>query len=74
MPSPGPCPPPAGGVLLQLADACGSYLPAAAHEALLAEAGRQPTHATVQSDSQEALEREMGRNPLEAAAHEASEL
>lgn len=74
MPSPGPRPPSAGGVLLQLADACGSYLPAAAREALLAEAGRQPTHATVQSDSQEALEREMGRNPLEAAAHEASEL
>ncbi|PRW58725.1 putative 1-acylglycerol-3-phosphate O-acyltransferase [Chlorella sorokiniana] len=62
------------GVLLQLADACGSYLPAAAREALLAEAGRQLPHAAVQSDSKEELEREMGRNPLEAAAHEASEL
>lgn len=64
----------AGGVLLQLADACGSYLSAAAREALLAEAGRQTSHATVQTDSQEELEKEMGRNPLEAAAHEASEL
>ena len=61
-------------MLLQLADACGSYLPAAARETLLAEAGRQASHGTVQSDSQEELEKEMGRNPLEAAAHEASEL
>lgn len=66
--------PRAGAVLLQLADACGSYLPAAAREALLAEAGRQPSHAAVQSDSQEELDREMRRNPLEAAAHEASEM
>lgn len=68
---PSPC---AGGVLLQLADACGSYLLAAAREALLAEAGRQPSHAAVQSDSQEELDRQMRRNPLEAAAHEASEM
>lgn len=64
----------AGSVLRQLADACGSYLPPAALEAMLAEATRQPFHGTTLADSGEALDAEMKRNPLQAAAHEASEM
>ena len=66
--------PPAGSVLLQLAEACESYLHAPAREALLAAAARQPFHGATRTDSPLQLEREMGRNPLGAAAHEASEL
>ena len=61
-------------VLRQLATACESYLPPAAKEALLAAAARQPPHRAAKGDSSEELERELERNPLQAAAHEASEL
>lgn len=66
-------PPNAPRPAVQLADAC-SYLPAAAREAMLAEARRQPFHGAVQSDSAAALQEELKQNPLGAAAHEASEL
>ena len=65
---------PAGSVLRQLAEACESYLPVPAREALLAAAARQPFHGATRTDSPAELERQMGSNPLGAAAHEASEL
>lgn len=61
-------------VLRQLADICASYLPAAARQAMLAEADRLPRHGGVKTDSEAALRAEMERNPVEAAAHEASEM
>jgi len=61
-------------VLRQLADACGSYLPPAAKEAMLAEARRQPFHGAVLDDSAEEMRKEMESNPAVAAAHEASEM
>ncbi len=64
----------AGSVLRQLAESCESYLPAVAREALLAAARKQPFHGATTVDSEEAVQQEMQRNPLEAAAHEASEL
>lgn len=64
----------AGAVLRQLATACGSYLPLAAKEAMLAAAKQLPAHGAALGDSADALEREMRENPLKAAAHEASEL
>ena len=64
----------AGSVLRQLADACGAYLPAAAREALLAAARREKFHGVELGDSTAALEAELEKNPLQAAAHEASEL
>lgn len=70
---PGSCPPPPP-LPPQLAEACSYYLPAAAREAMLAEARRQPFHGAVQSDSAAALQEELKQNPLGAAAHEASEL
>lgn len=60
-------------MLSQLAEAC-SYLPAAAREAILAEAARLPRHGRVVSDSPAALAAEMEANPVAAAAHEASEM
>lgn len=64
----------AGTVLRQLATACGSYLPPAAREAMLAAAKQLPAHGAALGDSADALAREMRDNPLQAAAHEASEL
>lgn len=63
-----------GSVLRQLAETCDAYLPPAAKEALLAAARRQPFHGAVKTDAAGAVEAEMASNPLEAAAHEASEL
>ncbi|KAL4445756.1 hypothetical protein ABPG77_008955 [Micractinium sp. CCAP 211/92] len=63
-----------GTVLRQLATACGSYLPPAAREAMLAAAKQLPAHGAALGDSADALAREMRDNPLQAAAHEASEL
>lgn len=62
-----------GSVLRQLADACG-YLPAAARQAMLAAAQLQPFHGVVMGESAAEMEAELERNPLGAAAHEASEL
>lgn len=63
----------AASVLRQIASAC-SYLTPAARGCLMEQAARQPRHGAAMGDAQAAVAAELARNPVQAAAHEASEL
>ena len=58
-----------------MAEACDSYLPAAAKAALLKAAARQPAYsAPPVAEGAEEMREEIKRSPMEAEAHIATEL